>query len=195
MVRTDRGDMTVWAPFMVRDALDAHRAEALDEGITALRKWAHKPGISFALGVLLSVRDDRNPEQPGPTAADGQAYDGELAMLRGLVATLNAVAEHGDLSDVRKLLGEYASDDAAAREEKASRADTTPDFFQAGHVYAREHHGLPIEFTVEHVATTPSGDYRVAWGWRNAFGWTEEPWDCDDLDGWTDVTERGPADE
>ena len=50
-------------------------------------------------------------------AEDGQAYNGELAMLRGLVATLNAVAEHGDLSEVRKLLGEYASDDAAAREE------------------------------------------------------------------------------
>lgn len=48
-------------------------------------------------------------------AADGQAYDGQLAMLTGLVATLNAVAEHGDLSEVRKVLAEYAIDDAAAR--------------------------------------------------------------------------------
>ncbi|MFJ8345117.1 hypothetical protein ACIQ9J_01820 [Streptomyces sp. NPDC094153] len=61
-------------------------------------------------------------------AGDGQAYDGELAMLRGLVATLRAVAEHGDLSDVRKLLAEYQRDDAQARAEgKSSQpADATP---------------------------------------------------------------------
>lgn len=39
------------------------RGEALDEGIRALRKWLHKPGISFAVGVLMSVRDDRDPSQ------------------------------------------------------------------------------------------------------------------------------------
>lgn len=49
-------------------------------------------------------------------AADGQAYDGELTMLRGLVATLAAVAQHGDLVDVQKLLREYVSDDAEARD-------------------------------------------------------------------------------
>ena len=48
-------------------------------------------------------------------AADGQAYPGQLAMLTGLVATLNAVATHGDLADVRKLLAEYECDDAEAR--------------------------------------------------------------------------------
>lgn len=37
-------------------------------------------------------------------AADGQAYLGELATLR-------AVAEHGDLSDVRKVLGEHQRDE------------------------------------------------------------------------------------
>lgn len=58
-----------------------------------------------------------------PAAGDGQAYDGELDMLHGLVATLNAVAEHGDLSDVRKLLREYATDDAEAREQSSREAD------------------------------------------------------------------------
>ena len=37
--------------------LDAHRVEVLDEGITALRKWAD---MDVAIGVLLSVRDDRD---------------------------------------------------------------------------------------------------------------------------------------
>jgi hypothetical protein len=50
-------------------------------------------------------------------AADGQAYIGELAMYRGLVATLRAVAKHGDLDDVRKVLAEHAADDAVARLE------------------------------------------------------------------------------
>lgn len=48
-------------------------------------------------------------------ATDGQDYPGQLTMLTGLIATLTAVAEHGDLAGVRKLLAEYASDDAAAR--------------------------------------------------------------------------------
>ncbi|MYU22904.1 hypothetical protein [Streptomyces sp. SID8352] len=62
---------------------------------------------------------------------DGQAYDGELAMLRGLVATLVAVAEHGDLTDVRQLLAEYQRDDREARKmaspmgAAASRAGRT----------------------------------------------------------------------
>ena len=139
--------------------LDAHRIESLDEGIDALDKWAHRPGLPFAIGVLKSVRDDLEPErrgsEPGVSspaarsvielaltryfrrdadakgaavqllakydagrrAEDGQAYDGELAMLRGLVATLHAVAEHGDLPDVRKLLAEHKRDEQDAREE------------------------------------------------------------------------------
>lgn len=55
------------------------RVEAFDEGIRALRKWFHKPGVSFAVGVLLSVRDDRDPDtadragffQPGHTYRHG----------------------------------------------------------------------------------------------------------------------------
>jgi hypothetical protein len=61
-------------------------------------------------------------------AADGQAYDGELAMLRGLVETLRVVAQWGDLAEVRKLLDEHARDEAAAIREKSSPAgaDATP---------------------------------------------------------------------
>ncbi|MFD0437062.1 hypothetical protein [Streptomyces chartreusis] len=49
-------------------------------------------------------------------AADGQAYAGELTVLRGLVATLAAVAKHGDLSDVQKLLRDHTRTDAEVRE-------------------------------------------------------------------------------
>jgi hypothetical protein len=59
-------------------------------------------------------------------------FPDELLMLRGLVATMRAVAEHGDLSDVRKLLAEHERDEQdayAEAEEKSSRvaADATPD--------------------------------------------------------------------
>lgn len=66
------------------------------------------------------------------SAPDEQAYDGELAMLRGLVRVLRTVVRENDtLDEVRRLLWEHASDDAAAREAegKSSRpaADATPD--------------------------------------------------------------------
>ncbi|RPE40210.1 hypothetical protein EDD90_3246 [Streptomyces sp. Ag109_O5-1] len=60
-----------------------------------------------------------------------EAYPGQLAMLSGLIATLRAVAQHGDLSDVRKLLAEHERDEQdayAEAEGKSSRraADATP---------------------------------------------------------------------
>ncbi|NUS78436.1 MAG: hypothetical protein HOV70_19865 [Streptomyces sp.] len=63
---------------------------------------------------------------------DGQAYDGELAMLRGLVRTLRVAVrpDEVDVDEVRRLLHEHASDEAEAyAREKSSRpaADATPD--------------------------------------------------------------------
>lgn len=82
----------------------------------------------------------------------------------------------------------------ADAEEKATAeaATATPDFFQPGHTYTREHHGDTIRFLVEHVSTSPDGRTRVAHGWRNRSwepGW--EPSDSDDFTLWTDVTEDG----
>lgn len=50
-------------------------------------------------------------------AEDGQAYDGELAMLRDLVRTLRVAArpDDADLGEIRRLLHHHATDDAAAR--------------------------------------------------------------------------------
>ncbi|WIC88844.1 DNA binding protein [Streptomyces phage OnionKnight] len=58
-------------------------------------------------------------ERPGR-----EAYPGELDMLRGLIATMHAVAEHGDLGDVRKLLAEHQADDQAARAERPKHSST-----------------------------------------------------------------------
>lgn len=70
-----------------------------------------------------TAREKEAEEKSSRTAADatpGEDYPGETDMLRGLVATLRAVAEHGDLADVQKLLTEHASDDAAARQAVSS---------------------------------------------------------------------------
>ncbi|CAL9501708.1 hypothetical protein [Streptomyces sp. enrichment culture] len=50
----------------------------------------------------------------------GEAYPGELEMLRGLVRTLRVVVRDGgsaerQRADVRRLLWQHATDDAAAR--------------------------------------------------------------------------------
>jgi hypothetical protein len=57
-------------------------------------------------------------------AADGQAYDGELAMLRGLVRTLRVVVRPDtvDVDEVRRLLHQHAGDDAEARNDTARQA-------------------------------------------------------------------------
>lgn len=52
---------------------------------------------------------------------DEQAYDGELAMLRGLFRTLRVVVRPDDpevdVAEVRRLLHHHADDDAAARQD------------------------------------------------------------------------------
>lgn len=55
-----RSKVAGWLEPNTADALAQRRVQALDEGITALRKWAHKDGVEFAIGVLMSVRDDRD---------------------------------------------------------------------------------------------------------------------------------------
>lgn len=74
-------------------------------------------------------RDKLDDYRAQVLAEDGQAYDGELAMLRGLVRVLRTVVrENGTLPEARRLLWQHATDDAAARAGKGSRpaADATP---------------------------------------------------------------------
>lgn len=64
-------------------------------------------------------------------AEDGQAYDGELAMLRELARTLRTVVrpdnDQVDIAEVRRLLHHHANDDAAARAMAAADPAQTPE--------------------------------------------------------------------
>jgi hypothetical protein len=77
-----------------------------------------------SMGGIATLHDVAHAEQlvdahrTEVLAADGQAYDGELAMLRGLVNTLRVITRHdGSLAEVWRLLVEHTRDDAAAREK------------------------------------------------------------------------------
>jgi len=51
--------------------LDAYRVESLNDAISALGRWLvdpnplREPGLTFAVGVLCSVRDSHNPDVTG----------------------------------------------------------------------------------------------------------------------------------
>lgn len=82
---------------------------------------------------------------------------------------------------------------ATGEKATAAAATATPDFFQPGHTYAREHHASTIRFLVRYIDDSPEGiPYRVAFGWKTEDGDVcASPFDSDDMDGWTDVTEAG----
>lgn len=94
---------------------------------------------SYAVGERLqemadqAIREKTTPQ--GATATPHtETFDGELAMLRGLVRVLRTVARQDDLREVKRLLTEHASDENAAR-AGAKRARMWPadwdDFLDA----------------------------------------------------------------
>jgi hypothetical protein len=123
-------------------------------------------------------------------------YPGELAMLRGLLGVLRVTAKHGDFRQMQQLLAEHERDEQDAyaglgEEATPTGATATPDFFQPGHTYTREHHAATVRFLVRGVSWAPDHSYRVAFGWRVDEDGDWEFTDSDDMDGWTDATEAG----
>lgn len=56
------------------------------------------------------------------TEATGEAYNGELAMLRTLVRTVRAAARYAtDVDEIRRLLAEHAGTDAMERVKAGER--------------------------------------------------------------------------
>lgn len=108
-------------------------------------------------------------------AADGQAYDGELAMLRGLVRTLRVIVRNDgspekQRAEVRQLLAEHAGDEAAARllAMETASAYGAPKFFQAGHGYT---HRDGSDFRCVAVTAHPVTGEPRALGWIVRNGW------------------------
>lgn len=57
--------------------------------------------------------------------AGGEAYPGELAMLRTLARTLRVASRHRDFAAIEQALINHASDDAAARDNAKTGAGET----------------------------------------------------------------------
>ncbi len=170
--------------------VDAHRTEVLTKAVGRLRAipvdctaltgpiW-YGDGWNSAITCLEDIADYQGP--------DDEAYPGELQRLRATVLALRVAAlRKGDLPEVQRVLVAHAEWEKAT----ASAAPATPDFFQVGRTYAREHHGRRIEFHVRYIDTAPDCDFPTAFGWRK----DPEmpcvlPMDSDDTGGWTDITD------
>ncbi|WP_326698020.1 hypothetical protein OG909_12120 [Streptomyces sp. NBC_01754] len=63
--------------------------------------------------TLLALTND----QPAPT--DPEAYPGELAMLRGVLGVVRTVADHGDITELRRIVAEHRADEQAAYDGQA----------------------------------------------------------------------------
>lgn len=125
-------------------------------------------------------------------AADGQAYDGELAMLRGLVRTLRTVVRYGasaeaQRAEVQRLLAEHERDEqdayAGLGEKATASATATPDFCQVGRTYSDPSADNDWKFRVDTITTHPEDGERTALGWRHFRGeWTEQAYGEDDFE-------------
>ncbi|MFF7553625.1 hypothetical protein ACFZA9_12145 [Streptomyces olivaceus] len=124
-----------------QNLVDAYRAQILAEAKVETVDWLVKKASEKTLwdvGILASkvdrgavraflgtahYRDAMDAHRAEVLAADGQAYDGELAMLRGLVRTLRVVVrpDDADVAEVRRLLHEHAADERDARQGGAGR--------------------------------------------------------------------------
>jgi hypothetical protein len=115
-------------------------------------------------------------------ATDGQAYDGELAMLRGLVRTLRVIVRDGTSdekrrAEIERLLHQHAADDAAAREQgKSSHQADATDFFQPGHSYS--HRNGWNDFHCVAITAHPTTGQRLAMGWLSERGEWHRPTVC-----------------
>ncbi len=100
------------------------------EAVEFLASKVDRGAVRAFLGTA-HYRDAMDAHRAEVLAEDGQAYDGELAMLRGLVRTLRTVVRDGSSAEktrteVQRLLWQHAADDATARAEN-TRPTTAED--------------------------------------------------------------------
>lgn len=144
--------------------VNAHRAEILrevDEQFAAMKLPEELKGTfnagSYAdawrrcrTAVQAMAGEEATPQ--GATATPhAETFDGELAMLRGLVRVLRTVARQDDLREVQRLLAEHASDENAAR-AGAKRARMWPkDWDQVLDTAIRDEGGEWTTLRVQHL--------------------------------------------
>jgi hypothetical protein len=167
----------------MRQHTDAHRIDNREEAAAWFAdypwtvddsEWAR--GRTEALAWVVSILRNPNPQRPKPQ--------------------LPECVHCGNQTGLWQPTGDHYPSGAQVLECTGGCKAATPDFFQPGHIYAREHHGRTIEFHVRHIDTAPDCDFPTAFGFRK----DPEidvmlPMDTDDFHGcgWTDVTGAGDA--
>lgn len=123
--------------------VNAHRAEVLDEVDEQFAAMKLPPELVGTLNagsygdawrrcrnVVQAMAGEEAAPQGATATPHTESFDGELAMLRGLVRVLRTVARQDDLRQMQRLLTEHASDDNAAR-AGAKRARMWPEDWDA----------------------------------------------------------------
>lgn len=104
--------------------VNAHRAEVLREVDAEFAAMKLPPAFnagSYADAwrrcrtIVQAMAGEEATPQGATATPHTETFDGELAMLRGLVRVLRTVARQDDLREVQRLLTEHASDENAAR--------------------------------------------------------------------------------
>lgn len=161
--------------------------------------------VAWAAYLVALLNADTGARQ------DGQAYDGELAMLRGLVRALRVAARNGELPEVQRMLMEHAHDDRVSRantgEEASAPAPTATSFFQAGRTYqsrSTQPDRVLRLFRCTELTTHNNGvvtahgtsywagpDLRAIAGSAVSLVYGQDTW----LEGWTDITNTTTGDK
>lgn len=193
---------------------EAVRVAALNDALTVLRGWQGEisewraPGLEFAIGVLLSVRDDYDPDCEPAFFQTGRTY---RHMVTGSTIRVLAIDPHpvtgvihaigwlhspassplvGRLNGLDWESGDWADITEVREKSSPTRADATPDFYQPGHVYSypRYADGYDWKFRVDTITTHPETGERIALGWRywqgqwGEYAYGEDDWDIHNCD-------------
>lgn len=194
---------------------DAVRADALNEVLDAIRKslragGQQQIGLLAARRMILALLHGVTPELPRRRVSHKEVAERcrqQPGVWLKVGEYVNDLTAYGMTRTITKgesggIIAYLPAGAFEARSERTENGTTVEaryvgapaDFFQVGHVYAREHHGRTIEFHVRHVDTAPDCDFPTAFGFRK----DPEidvmlPMDADDFHGcgWTDITGGG----
>lgn len=106
---------------LVAEVRRTDAAYLLDQRHHHLHRAIFCDGIKYSARLLKTRAGETTEKATAPAATatpDAEAYDGELAMARGLIRVLRTVARQDDLREVQRLLIEHTADETAAYAER-----------------------------------------------------------------------------